>query len=175
MSNEGNFELGKAGWYTVQTAVYNDFLNEKLKTDEYGKWYSVAFAGDAETFLWMTKTEPIQGEKYWGWLEKTSSGKAVKFKWDKKNAPATLPDGTPAQEGFKRDISGVPVDMIKALLPYFDVQSLKAGSHQYRTLMELAQNLTEDALTMVEAIRNGEKMKEIDEVPDEITLDDLEG
>lgn len=82
-----NFELNKHDWYEVQNSEENDFLNQKLTSTDYGIWYSVKFVGDAETYLWQTKTEPIPGEKYWGWLEETKSGKSVKFKWDKKNAP----------------------------------------------------------------------------------------
>lgn len=91
----GNFELNKPGWFALQLCELNSFLNDKLTSDQYGKWYSVKFTGDAETYLWQTKTEPVIGEKYWGWLEKTTSGKSVKFKWDKQNAPANLPSGQP--------------------------------------------------------------------------------
>lgn len=89
------FELNKPNWYTLKAVKPNDFLNDKLTSDQYGKWYSVAFEGDATAFLWQTKTPPVEGEKYWGYLEKTSSGKAVKFKWDKQNTPTNLPNGEP--------------------------------------------------------------------------------
>lgn len=78
--NDGTFELNKAGYYTPQQVAENDFLNGKLTSDQYGKWYSVQFVGDAETYLWQTKTDPVKGQKYFGMLIKTTSGKAVKFK-----------------------------------------------------------------------------------------------
>lgn len=163
-----DFELDKLDWYTVDTVEPNDFINENLTSDEYGIYYSVKFVGNAESYLWQTKTPPVKGEDYWGMLQKAKSGKSVKFKWDKKNTPETTPDGKPSttsstkSDTYFRDATTVPIDMIRALLPYFDVQSLKPNSEQYRTLMELAQNLTEDALTMVEAIRKGEKSNNIE-------------
>lgn len=86
---QGDFALNKHGWFTVQNVAENDFLNGKLTDTTYGIWYSVQFQGNAETFLWQTKTAPVKGQKYWGWLETTKSGKSVKFKWDKQNAPST--------------------------------------------------------------------------------------
>lgn len=92
---DSNFNLGEDQWYETKTVVPNDFLNDKLTSDQYGKWYSVGFVGSADTYLWQTKTAPIVGEKYWGRLEMAASGKSIKFKWDKQNAPANLPNGEP--------------------------------------------------------------------------------
>lgn len=85
---EGNFELGVPGYYTTQNVSENDFLNEKLETDQYGIYYSVKFEGDVETYLWQAKTAPVEGEKYWGHVEKSKTGKSMRFKKDK------LEDGT---------------------------------------------------------------------------------
>ena len=82
-----DFELDKLDWYTVDTVEPNDFINENLTSDEYGIYYSVKFVGNAESYLWQTKTEPVVGEDYWGMLQKAKSGKSIKFKWDKKNTP----------------------------------------------------------------------------------------
>lgn len=155
-----DFELDKLDWYTVDTVEPNDFINENLTSDEYGIYYSVKFVGNAESYLWQTKTPPVKGEDYWGMLQKAKSGKSVKFKWDKKNTPEDASKNTSIQpkggQAFKRDVSAVPVEMIKALLPYFDVQTLNDNEEQYRTIMELAQKLSEDALSMVEKIRDSE-------------------
>ena len=95
---DSTFELNKHQWYEVKLSLENDFLNDKLESQDYGIWYSVLFVGDAETYLWQTKTPPVEGEKYWGYLEKTKSGKSVKFKWDKQNAPSHTDDGKPSTQ-----------------------------------------------------------------------------
>jgi hypothetical protein len=92
---DSNFNLGEDQWYETKSVQANDFLNQKLQSTQYGTWYSVGFVGSADSYLWLTKTEPAVGEKYWGHLEKTASGKAVKFKWDKQNTPSNLPNGEP--------------------------------------------------------------------------------
>lgn len=78
-----NFELGKPDWYIPQLVAENEYLNQKLTTDQYGIYYSVQFEGDAETYLWQTKTAPLVGEQVWGHIEKSSSGKSMRFKKDK--------------------------------------------------------------------------------------------
>lgn len=85
-----NFELNVPDWFKPQAVQENEFLNDKLETDQYGRWYSVQFQGDAETYLWMAKSQPNAGEKYFGHLEETKSGKSVKFKKDK------VPEGNQA-------------------------------------------------------------------------------
>lgn len=170
------FELNKPDWFET------DFVLEAgFDPDPHNNvWYSVKFKGDATEHLWLAKTKPEQNKSYYGHFELTKSGKKWRFKRDKEPEDEPKPSNTPSKadkkpDAFLRDATTVPIDMIKALLPYFDVQTLKPNSEQYRTLMELAQNLTEDALTMVESIRSGEKIdKVIDEVPDKITLDDVE-
>lgn len=78
-----NFELGKPGYYVAQNVQKNEFLNRQLESDQYGIYYSVKFEGDAETYLWQTKTPPVEGEKYYGHIEESKSGKSLRFKKDK--------------------------------------------------------------------------------------------
>lgn len=85
---DGDFELNKPGWYTPKIADPNEFLNEKLTTDQYGIYYSVQFEGDADTYLWQTKTEPAIGETVYGHIEKSASGKSLRFKKDKLDSPS---------------------------------------------------------------------------------------
>lgn len=78
-----NFELGKPDWYVAQNVQENEFLNARLESDQYGIYYSVKFEDDAETYLWQTKTAPVEGEKYYGHIEQSKSGKSLRFKKDK--------------------------------------------------------------------------------------------
>lgn len=87
--SEGNFELGKPGYYTPVSVAENDFLNEKLENTDYGIYYSVRFSGDAETYLWQSKTEPVPHERYWGHIEKSKSGKSLRFKKDKEESESS--------------------------------------------------------------------------------------
>lgn len=80
---EGTFEIGKPGYYTVANAVENEFLNGKLESDQYGIYYSVRFDGDAETYLWQAKTAPEESKAYYGHIEESKSGKSLRFKKDK--------------------------------------------------------------------------------------------
>lgn len=84
---EGNFKEGEVGYYTVKLFE----LIEDFDPDQYNnRWYNVLFEGDAETFMWLKKEVPVEGQKYYGHLEKTKSGKRLRFKTDK------LPEGTKA-------------------------------------------------------------------------------
>lgn len=78
-----SFELNKPDWYEVQASQENTFLNDKLESEQYGIYYSVQFAGDAETYLWQAKTAPVMGDKYYGHIEESKSGKSMRFKKDK--------------------------------------------------------------------------------------------
>lgn len=99
---DGTFELNKPGLYEAQTVMLNDFLNGKLTTQEYGIYYSVKFQGDAETYLWQTKSEPEEGKKYWGHIEESKSGKSMRFKLDKQETQYVPDDETKTVE-FKSD------------------------------------------------------------------------
>lgn len=90
------FELNVPAFYTPKIVTENEYLNEKLTTDQYGIYYSVQFDGDAETYLWQAKTAPVVGEKVWGHIEKSASGKSMRFKKDKTDATGTQ-SGSPQQ------------------------------------------------------------------------------
>ncbi len=81
MSN--SFELGKVEYYTIKEAKLNDYINEKLDSKDYGLFWSINFEGDADTYLWRTKSEPKAGDKVYGHLEKAQKGKSILFKPDK--------------------------------------------------------------------------------------------
>lgn len=104
-NSQGAFELNKMGWYTAQNVVENEFLNQRLESDQYGIYYSVKFTGDAETYLWQAKTAPVEGEKYWGHIEESKSGKSLRFKKDK-DAPLTTPDGKPSTQAVAQEAHG---------------------------------------------------------------------
>jgi hypothetical protein len=89
-----SFKLGEPDWYTVQNAEENDFLNQRLESVQYGIYYSVKFEGDAETFLWQTKSAPVEGEKYYGHIEQSKSGKSLRFKKDKVEEAKTAQGGS---------------------------------------------------------------------------------
>lgn len=90
--NEPSFELNAPGYYTPQYVVENDYLNKLLTTDMYGRWYSVQFEGNAETYNWQAKNQPETGKAYWGQLELAKSGKSTKFKKLKEeDAPSSQP------------------------------------------------------------------------------------
>lgn len=56
-----------------------------FEPDQYGnEWYNVKFVGDNETYMWLAKSIPTVGEKYYCHLESTKSGKRYRVKTDKK-------------------------------------------------------------------------------------------
>lgn len=103
--NEGDFTLNKPGWYEPHTVQPNDFLNQRLESDQYGIYYTVGFVGDAGTYLWQAKIAPVVGEKVWGHVEESKSGKSMRFKKDK-DAPSTTPDGQPSVQAIAQDAHG---------------------------------------------------------------------
>lgn len=102
---EGNFELHKPGFYTPKIVTANTFLNDKLTTDQYGIYYSVQFDGDAETYLWQAKTEPVVGEKVWGHIEPSSSGKSMRFKKDKVEGQSSPGGSQPQSQNTSNNIT----------------------------------------------------------------------
>ncbi len=90
---EGNFELGVPGWYTPELIEGNDWLNKRLENTDYGLYYTVKFAGDANTHLWQAKTAPEEGKKYYGHIEMAKSGKSTRFKKDKEPEGIERPAG----------------------------------------------------------------------------------
>lgn len=150
--SEGNFELNKAGWYEVQFVLPNEFLNQKLDSDQYGIWYSVQFAGDAETYLWQTKTAPVEGEKYWGHLETTKSGKSTKFKWDKQNAPDNLPDGKPSTDTKQRVKTSHDITLGMVWKTVAGIRGLPENDEQFAKFFEIVDAHLKELLTMSDNI-----------------------
>lgn len=172
---EGNFDLNTLGWYTVAASELNDFLNQKLTSEQYGVWYSVRFEGDASTYLWQTKTEPKVGEKYWGKLETTSSGKSVKFKWDKQNAPATLPDGKPSSYTKDQDNRSGQITLGLVWKTVAGIRGLPEDDDDFAKFFEIVRSHTEELILMSEKMKeSGEIKKDAQAVfPDEMPPDFL--
>lgn len=151
--NEGDFTLGKPGWYEVKVSEENTFINDNLQSDEYGIYYSVGFVGDADSFLWQTKTPPVIGEKYWGWLEAAKSGKSTKFKWDRKNAPATTPDGKPAaavQNTYKDNSKNITLGLVWKTIA--GIRGLPENDEEFAKFYEIVDAHYSELITMQEKI-----------------------
>ena len=154
--NEGDFELNKIGWYEVKNSQPNDFINENLTSDEYGIYYSVVFQGDAETYLWQTKTAPVEGEKYWGHLEKAKSGKSIRFKKDK-DAPTgdAAPAGasqTAQKPAYKDNSKNITLGLVWKVL--IGIQGVPENDEQFAKFFETVN------AHVTELILMGEKLKE---------------
>ena len=149
-----SFELDKLDWYEVQNAELNEFINDNLTTDEYGVYYSVKFVGDADTYLWQTKTEPVEGEKYWGMLQKAKSGKSVKFKWDKKNAPESTDSSTPAasKPAYQDNSKNITLGLVWKVL--IGIQGVPTDDEEFAKFYETVN------AHVTEIILMGEKLKE---------------
>ena len=149
-----SFELDKLDWYEVQNAELNEFINDNLTTDEYGVYYSVKFVGDADTYLWQTKTEPVEGEKYWGMLQKAKSGKSVKFKWDKKNAPESTDSSTPApsKPAYQDNSKNITLGLVWKVL--IGIQGVPTNDEEFAKFYETVN------AHVTEIILMGEKLKE---------------
>lgn len=53
----------------------------KFEPDQHGnRWYSVKFAGIADSCLWLAKNRPESGGKVFGFVERTKSGKGWRFR-----------------------------------------------------------------------------------------------
>ena len=147
---DGNFEINKDGWYTVQNVEPNDFINDNLATDEYGIYYSVKFVGDAETFLWQTKTPPLEGEKYWGHIEKAKSGKSLKFKWDKKNTPSTTPDGKPTLQARQQATTSNSITLGMVWKIVAQIRGLPENDEDFAKFFEIVDSHWNELLLMSE-------------------------
>lgn len=152
----GTFELNVPGNYTVELFEENHFLNDKNSPADlakFGKTYSVKFSGDAETYLWTTKTEPVEGKAYYGHIQPTS-GKMLRFKVDKLE-DGNFSTGPSMQEGkaYLKDVTDIPVRFMQSLLQYYDVQKLATDPTQYENYLTLVKMLSEDALLLIENVR----------------------
>lgn len=155
---DSTFDLNTPGWYTVAASEKNEFLNQKLTSEQYGLWFSVRFEGDASTYLWQTKTEPKVGEKYWGKLETTSSGKSVKFKWDKQNSPANLPDGQPTSYTKEQNGKSDQITLGMVWKTVAGIRGLPEDDDDFAKFFEIVRSHTEELIMM------SEKMKESSEI-----------
>jgi hypothetical protein len=154
--NEGNFKLEESGWYEVKNSQPNDFINENLQSEEYGIYYSVGFVGDADTFLWQTKTPPIVGEKYWGWLEEAKSGKSTKFKWDKKNAPANTPDGKPSTQTKQQNSNSNSITLGLVWKILIGIQGVPTNDEEFAKFYETVNAHVSELLSMSEKLNREE-------------------
>lgn len=152
---EGDFTLLKMGWYTPVNVIANEFLNEKLESDQYGLYYSVRFSGDAETYLWQAKAAPEEGVRVWGHIEESKSGKSMRFKKDK-DAPGIGGSSTPAEESqvaiskpdnrYLRDVTAIPLDVYRVRA---NIDGLPANKTERQIFFE---NIKEDADALLELI-----------------------
>lgn len=168
---EGTFELGEAGFYTVDTVEENSWLNDKLDTKEYGIWYSVKFEGDAQKFGWQAKNAPVAKQKYWGWLEKTKSGKMVKFKNDSKNAPSATPSdasgGSTAPVSRETDWD----DRNASIRAQFAIKTAVAYCGSDSPINDV-EEAAKTFFAMVDRIKNPD-LTNVQEILGDVTMDDI--
>lgn len=156
--NDGDFSLNKPGNYTVELFEPNNFLNDKNSPADlakFGKTYSVKMAGDAETYLWTTKTEPVEGKSYFGHIQETS-GRMLRFKVDK------LPDGnfstgpsvqnTPADNKYQRDVTALSLDVYRVVA---NIRGLPENASDSAKFWEIVMDHTNELLDMIDKVRNG--------------------
>jgi len=159
---ENTFELNKMDFFTVQHAEENEFLNEKLETDQYGIYYWVKFVGDADAYLWQAKSKPEEGQKYWGHLEKAKSGKSIKFKRDKEPEGQTTLPVVPAnqkkdEQKYLRDISDIQVRIYNGSLNYAKDAGLNliTDFDDLQAYLDYVDNVSTILLRKIEIQRSG--------------------
>lgn len=152
--NEGNFELNVPGWYTPKIVAINDFLNEKLTTDQYGIYYSVQFDGDAETYLWQTKTEPVAGEKVFGHIEKSASGKSMRFKKDKTDAS---PSGG-APSSYQNNSANITLGLVYKTVA--NIRGLPENAADKSVFWEMVKEHTEELIMIGEKLNTDKTLVE---------------
>lgn len=156
---DGDFELQKIGWYTPKIVAPNDFLNEKLTTTQYGIYYSVILDGDAETYLWQTKTAPVVGERVLGHIEPSASGKSMRFKKDKEMEALVTPPSEgqtvlipPKSDKFLRDTSTIPLDVYRVLI---NIVGVPETLEQKERFWELVREQADELIRMIDNVRHG--------------------
>lgn len=155
---EGNFELMESGWYTPINVIANDFLNNKLESEQYGLYYSVRFEGSADTYLWQAKSKPEEGVKVWGHIEESKSGKSMRFKKDKEAESSSNLGSTNNDKAYLKDLSDYPVRIFNGGLNYakdLGLNLLEASDR--RVYLEFVQAVCEELLNMSDNIRNNVK------------------
>lgn len=155
---DGTFELNKMGFYTPVNVIANDFLNSKLESDQYGLYYSVRFEGDAETYLWQSKTKPEEHVSVWGHIEESKSGKSMRFKKDK-DAPVPFTEdsqGAPisvakVDNRFLKDVTSVPLDVYRVRA---NINGLPDNAEDASIFWELVKSDAEELLKIIGNIRD---------------------
>lgn len=123
--------------------------------DQYGnEWFNVKFVGDAETFMWLKKDPPVEGQKYYGHIEKTKSGKRLRFKTDK--VPEDIkPSSTSSavkDTKYQRDITSIPLDVWRTLV---GIQGVPENQSQFTEFFLTVQQHANELLLMIENVRSG--------------------
>jgi len=145
---DGTFELNKPGNYTVELFEENSFINDKNSPADlakFGKTYSVKFQNDAETYLWTTKTKPIEDKAYYGHIQETS-GKSLRFKLDK------LPDGNfstgPAMDKstYKDHSKDITLGMVWKTVA--GIRGLPEDDEQFAKFFEIVDSHLQELLRM---------------------------
>ena len=151
--SDGTFELNKPGWYKALNVAPNDFLNEKLESDQYGIYYSVRFEGDADTYLWQAKSAPVEGEKYYGHIEESKSGKSMRFKKDKLPEGEESPAGaSPTQKPYQDNSKNITLGLVWKVL--IGIQGVPTDDEEFAKFYETVN------AHVTEIILMGEKLKE---------------
>lgn len=146
--SEGNFELDVKGWYTPQNVEENEFINNNLDNTDYGIYYSVKFAGDAETYLWQAKTAPVPGEKYYGHIEKTKNGKSLRFKKDKTEDEAS-PKGA-SQAPYKNNSNAITLGMVWKTVA--GIRGLPENDSDFEKFFEIVKDHTDELVKISEKL-----------------------
>lgn len=148
---EGTFELNKPRTYTVQASQENDFLNQKLESDQYGIYYSVQFQGDAETYLWQAKTAPVVGEGYYGHIEPSKSGKSLRFKKDKQ-------DGVQASQPYQpKNNNTITLSMIWKTVA--QIRGLPENPEELAKFFEIVDEHFTELILMAEKLDSKDKVE----------------
>lgn len=156
---DGDFELMKMGWYTPINVIANEFLNDKLESDQYGLYYSVRFSGDAETYLWQAKTKPEEGVKVWGHIEESKSGKSMRFKKDKEpemaaasssGAQTNIVMPAKADNRYLRDVTAIPLDVYRVRA---NIDGLPSNETERQVFFENIKADADELLALIDKVR----------------------
>lgn len=140
------------GWYEVQNvAEIEDF-----DPDQYNNiWYNVKFQDNAETFMWLAKERPVEGQKYYGHFEPTKSGKRLRFKRDKEPEDEEKPAGTkPAYQPKQYQDNSKNITLGLVWKTLINIQGVPENDEQFAKFYETVNE------HVTELIMIGEKLKE---------------
>lgn len=142
--------------YTIKDFSVSDFK------DNFGNvWCSVTFEEVGEPVRWVMKPESTEtvhlDTKVTGEVKEMTSkaGKPyMRFYKAKDESPNTHSQQT--DKAYLKDLSSMPLDVFRALLPYIDAQALVKGDQAYYgEVMTLIQQASDDLLGFSDNIRNG--------------------